>query len=487
MKKQYRIMSFLLAGLFIFTISGCKQKVEYVDEVVYESGDAASNGQTNSNGNTESGSGNVSGASNTGKTTSGTKSSKAVASAGFVDGGDIAKTADSLSNVQLTFWNGLTGPDGTTMQSIVNAFNNTYKGKINVKMQAMQWDVYYSKILTTYASSSSTKPHVGIIHSDQIARYAKKGILTELDSQIVKMGLKDSDFISDLWKSVTYNGKKYAIPLDAHSIGLYYNKKLLAEKGISVPKTGDEFIAACKALTDSSKNQWGTAIQPGLAASQLFFSIMNQYGGSATSSDGKVPLFNSDQGVKALQWMYDLVSKHKVSQEKLSGDSYLTLFKAGKSAFLFEGIWQLNSFKQASNLDFDVAPLPLVGSSNKVYFNSHNFVLFKQKTDDDKINQARLVFIDYISRHSIEWAKAGQIPARNSVRESSEFQQLTYQKVFATQLKDAVVPLPSPYIVDSFWTPAGKAIDKVFNSGVSVKKALDDAVAQGKQAVAQLD
>src|SRR5215212_8330565 len=81
-----------------------------------------------------------------------------------------------------------------------------------------------------------------------------------------------------------------------------------------------------------------------------------------------------------------------------------------------------------------VAPLPTIGSEKAAYANSHNFVLFNQPEPDENKLWASKVFIDWISNNSLSWVEAGQIPARNSVRESEDFQDLTEQSTLAEQL-----------------------------------------------------
>ena len=56
-----------------------------------------------------------------------------------------------------------------------------------------------------------------------------------------------------------------------------------------------------------------------------------------------------------------------------------------------------------------------------MWASSHNFVVTTQASKDPNKLAASRAFISYISERSIEWAKSGQVPARNSVRESPEF------------------------------------------------------------------
>jgi len=63
----------------------------------------------------------------------------------------------------------------------------------------------------------------------------------------------------------TYNGKIYAVPMNAHIVGFFYNPKAMAKAGITtMPTTWTDFLAMCDKLKAAgiapfalgSKNQW---------------------------------------------------------------------------------------------------------------------------------------------------------------------------------------------------------------------------------------
>jgi multiple sugar transport system substrate-binding protein/raffinose/stachyose/melibiose transport system substrate-binding protein len=62
-----------------------------------------------------------------------------------------------------------------------------------------------------------------------------------------------------------YDGKRFLVPFNYHYAGMFYNKKVLADAGVTtLPATWDEFLALCKTLKDKgvapialgSKNRW---------------------------------------------------------------------------------------------------------------------------------------------------------------------------------------------------------------------------------------
>lgn len=96
-------------------------------------------------------------------------------------------------------------------------------------------------------------------------------------------------------------------------------------------------------------------------------------------------------------------------------DAQYVAFKNGETSITWDGIWQINDLTE-SGLPFAAAPVPTIGDTPAVWANSHNFFLPRQRdADANKVNAAK-VFIAWMSENSAEWAGAGMIPARESVR-----------------------------------------------------------------------
>jgi multiple sugar transport system substrate-binding protein len=379
--------------------------------------------------------------------------------------------------ITLEFWNGFTGPDGADMKNIVDRFNKENEGSIKIKTQTMPWGTFYDKIRTVVSQGKA--PDVAIMHLDQIPGMASKNVLTELDTLAADLQMVEEDFIPQVWQAGMYEGKRYAIPLDVHPLALYYNVDLLKKAGYDAPPTTyEEFVEMSKAMTKG--DEWGFAM-PTLWPSQLiYFSSLYQHGGESVSPDGLTPLYNSDAGVEALQKMVDLVFKHNVSPKDIQQDGEVTLFRQGKVGFHLNGIWMINGFKEQAGLNFATAPIPVFGDKKATWAGSHNFVLPKQKNEDPAKLQAAMKFVKYVTDNSLDWAKAGQIPAKNSVRDSDEFKALEHQANIAQQVEYIVFPPASPTYVDA-WVPAEQAVNMALLGQKQPKEALDEAFEKGKK------
>jgi multiple sugar transport system substrate-binding protein len=170
--------------------------------------------------------------------------------------------------ITLRFWNGFTGPDGRTMLRIVQRFNRE-NPHVHVVMQRIDWATYYNKLFV--ARLGGRGPDVFVLHTDSVTRFVYAGFLRPCDDLIGDGGLDANDFDANVWQSVAFDGKHYAIPLDVHPLGMYYNRTLFKKAGIvdaagnaKPPTNRQEFLDACQRITNHEKGS-GASCSPGSA------------------------------------------------------------------------------------------------------------------------------------------------------------------------------------------------------------------------------
>lgn len=371
--------------------------------------------------------------------------------------------------VELKFWNGFTGGDGPYMKKLVDQFNSDHDN-ISVSMNTMQWDDYYKKLPS--AVTAGKGPEIGIMHADSVATNAARKVIQPLDDVAEALGLSEKDFAAVPWSAGIYDDTRYAIPLDVHPLGFFYNKTVMEKVGLdpeSPPTTADEYADALDACKSKGiQGHWATPFP--FTATQTVQSLLWQYGGDLFSEDASAVTWADEPGVQALTWFCDLISNGH-SPSKVGQDADAIALQNGKAAFNWNGIWNINTLKEKKDLEWGVAPLPNIGGQPAAWAGSHQFVLPVLKTPDDNKSQAARVFLNWISQQSLEWAKGGQVPARNEVRESPEFQELTEQAALATQIDDLHFPPAVPGIGDALaeW-------DKALNEAVLGQKKPDQAL-----------
>ena len=403
---------------------------------------------------------------------SASSASNASTSAG--DGGASGYTGPKVT---LAFWNGFTGGDGPTMKKLVETFSSEHPN-IAVTMTTMQWADYYAKLPT--AVTSGKGPDIGIMHVDSVATNAARNVIQPLDDVAAALGLKEADFAPVPWKAGIYKDKRYAIPLDVHPLGFYYNKDVMEKGGLDPekpPTTADEYLAALETLKGKGiQGHWASPFPftGGLSVQALIY----QFGGSLFDDAGTKVMWGEEPAIKAMTWWVDLIKKG-YSPAKVDQDADYVAFKNGKTAFNWNGIWQINDLKQ-TKIGWGVAALPNIGGTPAAWAGSHQFVLPTRKTPDENKAQASRVFLNSISEKSQAWAEAGQVPARNSARESAEFKALKEQSALATQIDDLHF-LPAVPGIGDCMTEFDKALNAAVLGGTDPAKALGDSAGRAQK------
>jgi multiple sugar transport system substrate-binding protein len=327
-------------------------------------------------------------------------------------GSDAAK-------VKIRYWTILGSVDGIVMNDLVKKFSAENPDIAVESLQGL--NDFIPKMQSS--SISGTAPDVVIVRHTYIGPFVDKNILTPFETgELEAAGIKAADYDPTVWKFTEYEGKQYTVPLDIHCHAMLYNKKILADNGLQVPTTLDEWLAAVTKVTKDDIIGYNT-FALGAGAQEFMtwyiFGIWKQYGVDMISADGTKAGFNNPDGIAAIKWMQEMQAKGNPKNVP-TGD----LQRTGKVASWSDGPWVSTLFfdktKAPAADDIDVAPLPQRDPNKKATWGqSHQFALPVQGTPDPERRAASLKFILWMSEHSVDWAKAGQVPARNSAREEA--------------------------------------------------------------------
>lgn len=389
--------------------------------------------------------------------------------------------------ITIRYWNGFTGPDGTTMLRLVKRFNRA-NPDVNVLMQRMDWATYYNKLFV--AGLGHRAPEVFVLQTLAMVRFARADFVRSVDDLAAgPNGLDVRRIPPNIWDSVEVNGKHYGMPLDIWTLGMYYNRRLFREAGIvdaqGVPKppvTQQEFLAAAQKLT--RKGQGGASDQWGFVFTNFesnIYTLMRQFGGAFFTPDTSRCILNNPQNVAALQFGIDLIRKYKVAPPPENFDAWIG-FRQGRVGMAFEGIYMLADLQKQTDLDFSGAPVPHLGPIPAVWTGSHNLCL---RSDlKGKQQEAAWRFIKFLSDNSLDWAAGGQIPARTDLLHSTRFQKMPVQAAFSTQIP-IVSYLPRLSFIFEFQTEFNTAVEKALRGSATPEQALATAEANINKVLAR--
>lgn len=382
-------------------------------------------------------------------------------------GGDPA--ADGA--VEVDFWNGFSGPDGKQMEAVVKRFNAEHKGKIRVRMQIIPWGTFYDKVTLGLAFGGA--PEVFVLHVNRFPEFASHGVLGAVDDLVARGELPPDDFVPAAWRATFWQDQQYAVPLDVHPLGLFYNLDLFEKAGIRrPPETYEEFLDAARKLTvdrnrDGRPEQWGFAFTWLHSNSYQF---LNQFGASLLTPDLQRSGLRSPEAEAAMRRMTDIIAAG-VAPRPEGQDAWLG-FQTGKVAMALEGVYMMAGLKEQKHLRWAAAPVPQFGPKRAVWAGSHLLTIPASLPEPKR--EAAWTFIRYLSDQSLDWAEGGQVPARKSLLATDRFRAMTVQAQFARQL-EAVVYEPASVKYNLVATFGDSAFEAILNGTSPPKTALTTA------------
>jgi multiple sugar transport system substrate-binding protein len=381
------------------------------------------------------------------------------------------------AKVKLRYWTILGSVDGIVMNDLVKKFSDENP---DIAIESLQGLTDFVQKMQA-SGISGTAPDVALVRHTYIGPFVDKNILTPIDSgELDVAGIKAADYDPTVWNFTQYQGKQYTIPLDIHCHAMLYNKKILADNGLTVPKTHDEWLAAVKKVTTGDTIGFNT-FALGAGAQEFMtwyiFGIWKQYGVEMLSADGTKAAFNTPDGILATKWLKEMQASGNPKNAPTAD-----LARTGKVATWADGPWISTLFfdktKAPAADDIDVAPLPQRDPNKMaVWGQSHQFALPTQGAPDADRRAAALKFVQWIGQHSVDWAKAGQVPAHNQARQEALNSDNIYLKklqTWASELPYVAYMAPHPKLLEVMPRIAAN-VEGTMLAGLSVEDALKKA------------
>src|ERR1700712_2569358 len=204
------------------------------------------------------------------------------------------------------------GPRGDNLQKYIKEF--TELTGIQVESEQIPEQQQRQKAVIELASG---KPSFDVIHISyhvQKRQFEKAGWLADIsgymkDPNLTAPDLVESDFsAAGLQYAKNDKGQMHSLPWSVDYFILYYNKELFEKKGVVLPKTLDEMVAAAEKLTDPAAGIYGFTGR-GLrnANMALWTNFFLNYGGEFLDNKGNI-LTDGPEAVESTK-MYQRLMK----------------------------------------------------------------------------------------------------------------------------------------------------------------------------------
>jgi multiple sugar transport system substrate-binding protein len=215
---------------------------------------------------------------------------------------------------------------------------------VKIEYQSTPFGEYHTKLLTQAAAG--TLPDTFAHSNSLFPKFAAKGGALALDELVAGEPAFDvKDFVPAALRLSSLKGKLYGVPHLGNVIARFWHKEMFKEAGLASPNDLDKqgkwdwntFLDGAMKIT--KRDAAGKATRLGTSAPNINFERTQQWAWANGAEMLKQPdlnefVLNSPEGIDAVQFMVDLINKHKVApQQGEILQNQLSDFNSGRLAY----------------------------------------------------------------------------------------------------------------------------------------------------------
>ena len=256
--------------------------------------------------------------------------------------------------------------------------------EIAVNAETIPNGEYMAKVSSAVVAGG--RPDTGMVIAERFADLAAMDALIDITDRVKAWPLRPN-FPDNRWAGLSQGGGIYAVPGFTFVDWMYYRTDYFEEAGLAgPPKTFDEFVIACRKLTDPAKGRYGFGLRGGSGCFKYVIDIMEAFG-SPIVKDGK-PAIDRTAAIDAVGFFAGLFVKDKVAPPSAPSDSYrqiMEAFRTGQTAMVWHHTGSLIEISQAlkPGAQFSTAPMPAGPAAHIARLSfAGNGIMKKEHADD---------------------------------------------------------------------------------------------------------
>jgi ABC-type glycerol-3-phosphate transport system substrate-binding protein len=372
------------------------------------------------------------------------------------------------------------GPLGDALDSLIGQFERENPGVSIEPVSMGSYSTLSQKLMG--AVQVNAPPNMAQMYESWTTQFLEMDKLVLLDSLVHGPdGLAEAelaDFYPAFLADNSWSGRLVTLPSNKSVPVFFYNIRMLDEAGYKAfPRTWDEFRAMVKKLTDSRQGIWGTA---GGVNEWMFGCMLRQQGGDFLDEPRRKATFNSPAGVKAAEYMYELVAK---DSSAVYGTGYdpQNDFLSGKIACIWGTIVSWTFMKKNMTFPVGIAAVPTWDKPDVLSFGT-NIGIFRTGTPEQVA--ACWKFIRWFTSPKAQslWAELTfYVPARKSSLAEPGYAKLVKETpglAAALAQLDYVSFEPRSEAWFKGRRVLGDALERVMRGEATARQALDAAAAE---------
>jgi len=396
-------------------------------------------------------------------------------------------TKSDVVKLTMSLWDEVQLP---VIQENVDKFNAAHEGEIEVVIEQIPWDTYWTKLDASLETSEA--PDVFWMNV-YLPKYVEAGVVEPLDAYIDGESFDLSGYSQGRINAFVYEGAHYALPKGLDTVAVALNTALFEKYGVALPEEGwtwDDMRAIADELKAAIAAGGGAEypIVMELDSQPSWMNFLYQNGGSYISADGRTVGTNSAESKDAIQQVVDLMANGQMAPYAVLSETKGTdLFVSGQAGIVFIGSWKASVLEEctlAQDGSITLIQMPAMAKSNASVMGGLGYVMSSQC----KNKEAAWELIKFITSEealAYEAEKSIDIPAYLSAQSSyvANFKNINAQ-VFMDASKTGF-GYPSNGNFD--WTSyVDDAMQEAFAGSKPVSEALDEGAAKAQKVLDEL-
>lgn len=291
------------------------------------------------------------------------------------DGEDAAaqKPEEQKVTLKIMVWNNPATVD--SFKSINVKFSEKYPN-ITVDMSVDKTEDYWATTMPTRLAAGDVDIFLLQAFPNQVKDYMKGVDKASWQTMVENNQLLDltnqpflANYNLDTLKAAgEFNGKLYTLATGTYAFtGMFYNKDLFTQYGVTVPTTWSELVAACETfeknsigcMTSGGKDVWPLMVA-GWGVQQSFYP--NSEAALEKLWSGEVK-FNDEKSLMVWTRMQQLLTFMEEGVSGIDNTAAPGRFASGKVAMYPAGTWDASNIV-AANKDLNFGYIPIPGSDN---------------------------------------------------------------------------------------------------------------------------
>ncbi len=402
------------------------------------------------------------------------------------------------NKITISFWHSFVASTFPALEELITQFESEYPS-IHIKAQYIPTgDALVQKLIT--AIQSQTAPDISWIHSDFIQKLVEAGAIYPMKEFINGTNGLTEEMMNDIFpplvQAANWRDTLYAMPMEATSLALLYNRDLFRQAGLDPnhpPENWDELYEYTLKLTvdnddDGKIDQYGFYVPVFPASGALSIWMVLQWspflwqaGGQFINPDQTAVQFNLEPGIQALTFWKKLYDAMNFKTFSLAHD---IAFFSQHLAMVMDGPWNLPRYRKLTNVDWAVAPLPAGPVKRATYLAGEHLAIFKQSRHP----QEAWKFVKWILKPEVQAMfsiKSGYLPVRKSALNLKSYQQYLYTdpalKAFVDQMSYGQAREAIDFYRIEINQALAEAVEKSLAGGMDPKTTLDEAAAKSNK------